>query len=195
MTTYDLISDDSRGSASWPSTSTTAGPTSASVLRCSGFARAVARHTTRHRSRAGPGRREPLGRRPHSDPSALDGERVRRSRSCCGISARVARGSRANWASTSSSAPRPPVCRWPRRVSLAAGLPFAFVRKPGYRGPRARRAAGPRGRGRGPARAAGRRRDLERQRRRALHRLAGRCAAPRWSACSSWSTCARSRTA
>src|SRR3954449_8073692 len=75
-------------------------------------------------------------------------------------------------------------------VSLAGGLPFAFVRKPGYRGheadeppvrgaggarrrPGAGRPAGPRRRRRRPPRAAGRRRDRERRLRRALHRCTG----------------------
>ena len=54
--------------------------------------------------------------------------------SCCGISGRGAHGSPQTSASRSSSAPRPPGVPLAASISLTAELPFAFVRKPGYRG-------------------------------------------------------------
>ena len=93
----------------------------------------VARHSAGHRSRAGPARRQPLGWRPDSHPSALDGERVRGSRLLRDLGARGARFARELGVDVVVGAETAGV-PLAASVSLAAGLPFAFVRKPGYRG-------------------------------------------------------------
>ena len=109
----------------------TTSTTAARALDAAGDRR-LAGHPPGHRSRAGPPRRRPLGRRRHPiDPLSM--ESAYAIRSCCATSGPGARASPASSAPTSSSG------RDRRRAAgrvdrAAAGLPFAFVRKPGYRG-------------------------------------------------------------
>ena len=133
-----------------------------------------ARRAARRRPRARPGRRQQLGRRPDPRPSALDGERVRRSRPAAGP-----RGPRR------AVRPGPRRRRHRRRRdrrraagdSDIAGRRGAVRLRPqaGLSRPRARRTAGPRGRGGRPAGAARRRRRLEWHGGRALHRRLDGC--------------------
>ena len=102
-------------------------------MACHRHEHGVARYSAGHRSRAGPARRQPLGWRPDSYPSALDGERVRGSRLLRDLGARGARFARELGVDVVVGAETAGV-PLAASVSLAAGLPFAFVRKPGYRG-------------------------------------------------------------